>query len=43
MILIVQIQYRNNDKGCGEIPPQGRELRSSRKLSKVVEILKEAS
>ena len=39
-ILIVQTQYQNRDQVCEEILRQGKNLRTSHKLRKVVAIYK---
>ena len=40
--LIAQTRYRNMDKGCEGILPQGKGLHNSRKLRKAVAICKTA-
>ena len=39
-VLMAQTQYRNMDKGCKEVLPQGKGLHNSRKLRKAVAIYK---
>ena len=37
-LLIAQTEYQSRDKGCEEIPRQGKDFGHSRKLTKVVAI-----